>query len=256
MTLTDSERERYAAQIALPMWGDYVQQRLRGSAAIVVGLGALGSPAATYLAAAGVGRLGVVDAGVVELADLQRQVLHFTPDVGLPKAENAGVKLRALNPEVQVDPYPAWLDGANAEAICTGADVVLDCGGSAETRQAVNDACCALGVPLVTGSADGLSGAVMSVVPGRSACRCCAGEAAPGALRADGGSAQAVGGLAGAVGSLQALEALKLLTGVGQPLLNCVLAIDGATLQHTTVAIARRADCAACSRVPASAQSG
>src|SRR5947209_19437937 len=125
MTLTDSELERYSRQLVLPEWSGSAQERLRRASVIVVGTGALGSPAATYLAAAGVGRLGIVDSDLVELSNLARQPLHFTPDVGLAKVEAAAVKLRALNPEVVVDPYPARLDSSNAEAIVAGADVVV-----------------------------------------------------------------------------------------------------------------------------------
>ncbi|MDQ3936522.1 MAG: HesA/MoeB/ThiF family protein [Actinomycetota bacterium] len=205
--LTDLERERYARQLDLPGWR---QERLRDASAIVVGAGALGSPAALYLAAAGVGRIGVVDPAEVELGDLQRQPLHFTPDLTLPKAQNAAVKLRALNPEVQVEPYPARLVELNGEAIVAGADVVLDCTNDFESSRAVNDACCSARVPFVTGAVGGLGGFVLAVAPGETACHRCALPEDPG--RATG----ALGALAGVVGSLQALEALKLLTGLGR----------------------------------------
>ena len=148
MRLSALELERYSRQLVMPEWTGAAQERLGGAHAIVVGAGALGSPAALYLAAAGVGRIGVVDDDEVELSNLHRQVLHFTPDIGIGKAQNAAVKLSALNPEVQVEPYPARVDEQNAEAIVTGADVVLDCTDSFETRYAVNDACCAQGEAL------------------------------------------------------------------------------------------------------------
>src|SRR5947208_8490586 len=127
MTLTDRELERYSRQLVLPEWSGEAQERLRSASAIVVGAGALGSPAALYLAAAGVGRIGIVDCDAVELSNLHRQPLHFTPDIGLGKADNAAVKLGALNPEAIVEPYPVELTTENAEAIVTGADVVVDC---------------------------------------------------------------------------------------------------------------------------------
>src|SRR3954452_23388809 len=147
MTLSESELERYSRQLVLPEWSGEAQERLKAATAIVVGAGALGSPAATYLVAAGVGHLGVVDEDVVELSNLHRQPLHFTPDLGLPKATNAMVKLGALNPEIQVDQYPVRLEEQNAEAIVMGADLVLDCSDTFETRYVVNDACCSQGVP-------------------------------------------------------------------------------------------------------------
>jgi molybdopterin/thiamine biosynthesis adenylyltransferase len=256
MMLTDLERERYFWQLVMPEWSGEAQKRLRASGAIVVGAGALGSPAALYLAAAGVGRLGIVDSGAVEVSGLHRQVLHFTPDVGLPKAENAAVKLRALNPEVQVDPYPAQLDASNAEAIFTGADVVIDCTNGEDTHHVVNDACCALGVPLVVGSVEGLAGEAMSIVPGRTACyRCVFPEPVPSDASAGSPESGVLGAVAGIVGAAQALEAIKLLTGVGAPLVSRILRIDGATMEQTLVTAERRTDCPACSRVPAAAQS-
>ena len=211
---------------------------------------------ATYLAAAGVGKIGVVDSDQVELSNLHRQPLHFTPDIGVQKAENAAAKLGFLNPEVQADPYPVRLDAGNATAIVAGADVAIDCSDSFETRYLVNDACCAEGVPLVEAGVLGFSGLVMSIVPGRSACYRCAFAVppAPGSVPSC-REAGVLGAMAGIVGSIQALEALKLLGGVGEPLTDTILQIDGATLDFTHVATERRADCPACARVPAPSQS-
>src|SRR5437899_5941630 len=156
--LTDSAIERYSRQLVLPEWSGAVQERLAGATAMVIGAGALGSPAATYLACAGVGRLGIVDGDDVDVSNLQRQPLHFTPDIGGQKAETAAQKLGLLNTEITVEPYPVTLDEQNAEAIVTGADVVLDCSDSFETRYAVNEACCAARVPLVEAGVLGFSG--------------------------------------------------------------------------------------------------
>jgi molybdopterin-synthase adenylyltransferase len=245
MTLSESELERYSRQLVLPEWSGAAQESLREASAIVVGAGALGSPVATYLAAAGVGHIGVVDHDAVELSNLHRQPLHFTPDLGLPKAGNAVVKLSALNPEVQVDQYPVRLDEANAEAIVMDASVVVDCSDSFETRYVVNDACCAQGVPLVEAGVLGFDGLVMSIRPGDSACYRCAFPTQP----VDAPScrdAGVLGAMAGIVGSIQALEAIKLLAGVGEPLLDMILQIDGATLEFTRVSTERDPDCRAC----------
>jgi molybdopterin/thiamine biosynthesis adenylyltransferase len=254
MTLSDSELERYSRQLVLPEWSGAAQERLKEASVIVVGLGALGSPVATYLAAAGIGHLGVVDEDVVELSNLHRQPLHFTPDLGLLKASNAAVKLGALNPEVQIDPYPVRLDGANAEPIVTGADLVVDCSDSFETRYLVNDACCAQAIPLVESGVLGFDGLVMSILPGSSACYRCAFPVAPATERSC-RDAGVLGAMAGVVGSIQALEALKLLTGVGDPLTDAILQIEGAGMGFTRVATERRPDCPACARVPAASQS-
>jgi molybdopterin/thiamine biosynthesis adenylyltransferase len=254
MSLSELELERYSRQLVMPEWSGAAQERIRAAGAIVVGAGALGSPVALYLAAAGVGRIGVVDPDPVELSNLHRQPLHFTPDLGVPKAQNAAVKLRVLNPEVQVDPYPARLDADNGEAIVAGADVVVDCTDSFESRYAVNDACCAAGVPLVSGAVLGMAGTVISVRPGESACYRCAFPVEPPAGSVPScREAGVLGAMAGIVGSIQALEALKLLTGVGRPLLGTLLQIDGATMEQTLVATERRGDCASCGSVPAAA---
>ena len=257
MSLSESELERYSRQLVLPEWSGAAQERLKEANVIVVGAGALGSPAATYLAAAGVGHIGVVDSDAVELSNLHRQPLHFTPDVGLGKAANAVVKLSALNPEVQVDPYPARLEEMNAEPIVMGADLVVDCSDSFETRYLVNDACCAQGVDLVEAGVLGFGGLVMSIRPGESACYRCAfpTEPPPGSVPSC-REAGVLGAMAGIVGSIQALEGLKLLTGVGEPLLDALLQIYGADMAFTRVATERRPDCPACARVPAASQSG
>jgi adenylyltransferase/sulfurtransferase len=256
MTLSDDELERYSRQLVLPEWSGAAQERLKQASVIVIGAGALGSPVALYLAAAGVGRLGVADSDAVELSNLHRQPLHFTPDVGLGKAVNAAVKLSALNPEVQVDPYPVRLEAANAEPIVMGADVVVDCSDSFETRYLVNDACCAQRVPLVEAGVLGFSGLVMSIVPGETACYRCAFPVEPPAGSVPScREAGVLGAMAGVVGSIQALEALKLLTGVGEPLTNAILQVDGADMAFTRVGTERRPDCPACARVPAAPQS-
>lgn len=256
MRLSESELERYSRQLVLPEWSGAAQERLQRSCAIVVGAGALGSPVALYLAAAGIGRIGIVDSDSVELSNLARQPLHFTPDLGLMKSENAVVKLSALNPEVEVQSYPVELTADNAEPIVMGADVVVDCSDSFETRYLVNDACCAQGVPLVEAGVLGFNGLVLSVVPGAGACyRCAFPVAPPPGSTPSCREAGVLGAMAGVIGSIQALEALKLVTGVGTPLLDRLLQVDGASLEFTEVRTSRRDDCPACARAPASQQS-
>ena len=257
MTLSDSELERYSRQLVLPEWSGEAQERIKGASAIVVGAGALGSPAATYLAAAGVGRIGIVDSDPVELSNLHRQPLHFTPDLGRNKAENAAFKLGVLNPEVALDPYPVRLEDANAAAIVAGADVVVDCSDTFETRYLVNDACCAEGVQLVEAGVLGFGGLVMAIRPGDSACYRCAFPVPPpeGSVPSC-REAGVLGAMAGIVGSIQALEALKLLSGVGEPLTDRILQIEGSTMSQVLVSTERRDDCPACARVAAAPQSG
>lgn len=256
MSLNEQELERYSRQLVLPEWSGAAQERLKAANAIVIGAGALGSPVGQYLAAAGVGRIGIVDNDVVELSNLNRQPLHFGPDMMLGKADNAKVKLSALNGDVLIESYPARLDEHNADAILLGADVVVDCSDSFETRYVVNDACCANGIALVEAGVLGFAGLVLSIVPGRSACYRCAFPVAPPAGSVPScREAGVLGAMAGIVGSIQALEALKLLTGVAEPLLNRILQIDGASLAFTTVSTERRPDCPSCGRVAAAQQS-
>jgi adenylyltransferase/sulfurtransferase len=253
--LTDRELERYSRQLVLPEWSGAAQLRLGQSTAVVVGAGALGSPAAAYLVAAGVGRVGVVDGDWVDISNLQRQFLHYTPDIDAQKSESAAQKLGLLNTEVTVEPYPVQVDADNAEAIVMGADVVVDCTDTFESRYLINDACCAQRVPLVEGGALGFGGMVMAIRPGETACYRCAFPSAP----ADAPSCAEVGilgAVAGVVGSLQALEALKLLGGVGVAPGDVILQFDGLTLQQTLVRTSRRADCSACAGLGPSSESG
>jgi adenylyltransferase/sulfurtransferase len=254
--LTEREIERYSRQLVLPQWSGQLQERLAASSAVVIGAGALGSPAATYLAAAGVGRIGIVDGDVVDISNLQRQPLHFTPDVGTLKAESAAQKLGLLNTSITVEPYPVELDEQNAEAIVTGADVVIDCSDSFATRYLVNDACCSARVALVEGGVLGFSGMVMAIRPGETACYRCAFPVEPPAGSVPGcREAGILGAVAGVLGSLQALEALKQLTGVGEAPGDAIVQFDGLTLTQTIVHTSRREGCTACARVPAQAES-
>ena len=243
--LDDARLERYSRQLVLPEWSEAAQRALAEASVLVVGAGALGSPVAMYLAGAGVGRLGIVDADDVELSNLHRQLLHFTPDLGVPKAHSAAAKLGFLNPEVVVEPYQVRLEPENAAGLIEGVDLVVDCSDSFETRYAVNAACCAARIPLVEGGVLGTSGLVMGIRPGEGACYRCAFPAAPPDAPTC-ATAGVLGPAAGVIGSLQALEALKLLTGVGEPLAGAFLQVDLALLSFLRVSVERRADCPDC----------
>jgi molybdopterin/thiamine biosynthesis adenylyltransferase len=243
--LSEDEIERYSRQLVLPEWSELTQVALRDASVLVIGAGALGSPVALYLTGAGVGRLGIADSDVVEISNLHRQPLHFTPDNGVPKTESAASKLRFLNPQVLVETYRVRVDADNAAGLVEGHDLVVDCSDSFETRYAVNAACCAAGIDLIEGGAVGWSGLVMAIRPGRTACyRCAFPEAPPDAPScADAGI---VGPAAGVIGSLQALEALKLLTGTAAPLTDAFLTVDLATLDVLRVNVSRRPECPDC----------
>jgi molybdopterin/thiamine biosynthesis adenylyltransferase len=234
--------ERYSRQLVLPQWSEAAQRALGDASVLVVGAGALGSPVATYLAGAGVGRLGIVDDGDVELSNLHRQHLHFTPDLGVPKAHSAVAKLGFLNPDIVIEPYQAAFN----EAMLEGTDLVVDCTDAFATRYAVNAACCAAGVALVEGGVVGTSGLVMAIRPGETACYRCAFPAPPpaGAVPTC-AQAGVLGPAAGVIGSLQALEAMKLLAGL-PALTDAFLQVDLATHDFLRVAVRRRADCPDC----------
>jgi adenylyltransferase/sulfurtransferase len=241
--LSDGEVERYSRQLVLPQWSEAAQLALRDASVLVVGAGALGSPVAAYLAGAGVGRLGIVDSDDVELSNLPRQTLHFTPDLGVPKAHSAAAKLRFLNPEIVVDPYQARF----APAMLEGIDLAVDCSDSFATRYEVNAACCAARTPLVEGGVTGLSGLVMAIRPGESACyRCAFPDPPPPGTVPTCAEAGVLGPAAGVVGSLQALEALKLLGGLDGALLDAFLQIDLHDHGFLRVAVSRRAGCRDC----------
>ena len=238
---SDPWLDRYSRQLVLPEWSETAQRRLEAASVLVVGAGALGSPVATYLAGAGVGRLGIVDDGEVELSNLHRQHLHFTPDLGVPKAQSAASKLRFLNPDIVVEPYHASF----APAMVEGQDLVVDCTDSFAVRYAVNAACCERRTALVEGGVVGMTGLVMAIRPGRTACYRCAFPQQP----VDAPScaeAGILGPAAGVIGSIQALEALKLVAGL-PPLTDAFLQVDLAALDVRRVTVARRPDCPDCS---------
>lgn len=233
--------ERYSRQLVLPEWSEAAQRTLAGASVLVVGAGALGSPVASYLAGAGVGRLGIVDHDDVELSNLHRQHLHFTPDLGVAKANSAAAKLGFLNPEIVVEPYPA----AFTPAMLEGQDLVVDCTDSFAARYAINAACCSAGVALVEGGVVGLAGLVMAIRPGETACYRCAFPSAPAGAPSC-AEAGVLGPAAGVIGSLQALEALKLLAGLPGALTDAFLQVDLLALDFLRVTVARRPDCPDC----------
>ncbi len=236
----DLDVERYSRQLVLPEWSAAAQRALGAASVLVVGAGALGSPVALYLSGAGIGRLGIVDSDDVELSNLHRQHLHFTPDLGVAKAHSAAAKLGFLNPEIVVEPYQAPFNAAMLE----GQDLVVDCTDSFEARYAINAACCAARVPLVEGGVVGLSGLVMAIRPGETACyRCAVPQAPEGAASC--AEAGVLGPAAGVIGSLQALEALKLLAGL-PALTDAFLQVDLLSLDFLRVTVKRRADCPDC----------
>lgn len=245
MTFSDDEIERYARHLVLAEVGGPGQQRLRAGRVALVGLGGVGAPAALYLAAAGVGRLTLIDDDAVALSNLQRQVIFAASDLGRPKVEAGAAVLAALNPHVEVVLVERRLTADNARDILADHDVVLDGTDDFATRFAVNAACLSLGVPLVSGALGRWSGQV-GVFRGRPCYRCLVPEAPPDADTC--ARVGVVGALAGVIGSMAALETIKLLAGAGDPLSGRLLLYDGLAGTARTATVAPDPGCPACGR--------
>ncbi|AKU17617.1 molybdopterin-synthase adenylyltransferase MoeB [Luteipulveratus mongoliensis] len=242
---------RYARHLLLPEVGPAGQQRLREARVVVVGAGGLGSPVLLYLAAAGVGRLDVIDDDVVDLTNLQRQVLHRTPDVGSPKVASASARLADLNPEVEVVEHRERLSADNVMELIEGADVVVDGTDNFATRYLLNDACVLAGVPLVWGSILRFDGQVSVWWAGHGPCYRCVFPTPPEPGQvpscAEGG---VLGAVAAVIGSVQATEVLKLLVGIGEPLVGRLLVHDALSQRWRELAVRRNPACAVCGDHP------
>ncbi|MDX1530443.1 MAG: molybdopterin-synthase adenylyltransferase MoeB [Rhodothermales bacterium] len=234
------ERGRYARHLILPEVGPEGQRKLKAASVLLVGAGGLGSPLALYLAAAGVGRLGLVDFDVVDETNLQRQVLHGTKDVGRPKLESARDRIRDVNPHVQVDLHPVRLTSENALAIVREYDVVADGTDNFPTRYLVNDACVLTGTPNVYASIFRFEGQVsVFCTEAGPSYRCLYEEPPPPGLVPSCAEGGVLGVLPGLVGTIQATEVIKLLLGIGEPLIGRLLLIDALTMEFRTLRVQR-----------------
>lgn len=243
MTFSDDEIERYARHLVLVEVGGPGQQRLKAARVGLIGLGGVGAPAALYLAAAGIGTLRLIDDDTVALSNLQRQIAFDVADIGRPKAEAGAEALTALNPHVRVEPFAGRLTVATAARLVEGCDVVVDGTDDFETRFAVNAACMAARIPLVSGALGRWNGQV-GVFTGRPCYRCLVPGAPPEAETC--ARVGVIGALAGVVGSMVALEAIKLIAGAGQPLAGRLLIYDGLAGTARTVTVAADPDCPVC----------
>jgi molybdopterin/thiamine biosynthesis adenylyltransferase/rhodanese-related sulfurtransferase len=246
--LTNDQRARYARHVRLPEVGEAGQVRLLGSKALIVGAGGLGSPVALYLAAAGVGTIGIVDDDVVDSSNLQRQVLHSMDRIGLPKVESAREALLGINPDVKVEAHRERLQASNALSIIAGYDVVIDGGDNFPTRYLVNDACLRLRVPSVHGSIFRFEGQASVFVPYQGPCyRCLHPLPPPPELAPSCAEAGVLGVIPGVIGTIQAMEAIKVLLGIGDTLSGRLLLYDGLDQDFTTLRFDRDPACPACS---------
>jgi len=245
--LPSEQKARYRRHLTLPEVGEAGQARLLSARVLVLGAGGLGSPAALYLAAAGVGTLGIVDSDRVEVSNLQRQVLHRTADAGRPKTESAREALLALNPGVKVVTFPERLTAASVLRIVEGFQVVVDGGDNFPTRYLLNDACVLKGIPLVHGSVYRFEGQATSLIPGVGPCyRCLYPAPPPAELTPSCAEAGVLGVLPGIIGLIQANEVLKLILGIGEPLVGRLLTFDALTTRFSELALRRDPHCPSC----------
>lgn len=243
-----AELDRYARHIVLREIGGAGQKRLKGAKVLVVGAGGLGSPVLLYLAAAGVGTIGVIDDDVVSNSNLQRQVIHTDARIGQPKVFSAQIALKALNPFIEVRPYNRRLIEAEAETLFADYDLILDGSDNFATRYLVNQAAVAAGKPLISGAIAQWEGQISLYDPARDApCYACVFPQAPAAGLAPAcAEAGVVGALPGVVGAMMAVEAIKEITGAGQSLRGRLLIYDALWGENRQIAVKRRAGCAVC----------
>ena len=234
MALTDEQVERYARHLILKGVGVKGQKRLLASSVLIIGAGGLGSPAALYLAAAGVGHIGLVDGDVVDMSNLQRQIIHTTARVGAPKVESAATAIRALNPDVTVDTYYELVDASNIAGLIEPYDLVIDATDNFAAKFLINDACVLAGKPYIHAGVVGFAGQVMTVIPGEGPCYRCIFRDLPAA---------------GEI--LEATEAVKLIAGVGEPLVARMLTVDALTMNIRRVPLPKHVpDCPVCGEQP------
>lgn len=238
MALTATQQQRYSRHLLLDGFDTEGQERLLRAKVLVVGAGGLGSPVSLYLAAAGVGTIGIVDGDEVALSNLQRQVMHTTAAVGTPKVDSAAQRLSALNPDVQVERHPVFLTPDNAAQLIAPYDFVLDCTDNFVVKYLINDVCVQLGKPFSMGGIAQYSGQLMTHVPGTADYRCIFPEPPHTDSAQPVQPAGVLGSIVGILGTMQATECIKYLTGVGELLTDTLLTFDARDFEITKVAVA------------------
>ncbi|RMG72823.1 MAG: molybdopterin-synthase adenylyltransferase MoeB [Nitrospirae bacterium] len=251
MEFTDEQIHRYSRHIILPEVGGKGQKKLLSAKVLLVGAGGLGCPTGYYLAAAGVGTIGIVDSDTIELSNLQRQIAHNTERLGMNKAESAKLTFEALNPDVKVTPIKERLNRDNILDIIKDYDIVVDGSDNFPTRYLVNDACVLQRKPLVSGAILRFEGQVTTILPGEGHCyRCLFEEPPPPGLVPSCQEAGVLGALPGVIGALQAMEVLKLILGQGEPLKNALLIYNALQVEFRRVRIPKNPRCPVCGENP------
>ncbi len=251
MDFTEEQLKRYSRHIILPEVGGKGQKKIMEAKVLIVGAGGLGCPVGYYLAAAGVGTIGLVDSDTVELSNLQRQIAHSVKTLNMNKAESAKQTFEALNPDVNVVPIKERLTSQNAFDIMRDYNIIVDGTDNFPTRYLINDACVMLKKPLVSGAILRFEGQVTTIVPGQGPCyRCLFEEPPPAGLVPSCQEAGVLGVLPGVIGALQATEVLKLILGKGQPLIGNLLIYDALGTNFRKVKIPKNEDCPVCGKNP------
>lgn len=251
MRFTNGQLERYSRHIVMKELGIKGQKKISSGKVLVIGAGGLGSPAAMYLAAAGVGTIGIADGDAVELSNLQRQILHKTENLGKNKAESAREAMLSVNPEIIVKAYPERVHSGNILEIIADYDFVLDGTDNLAAKYLINDACVMMNKPFTHGGVLQFFGQVTTVIPKQGPCYRCMFREPPKAQVRSCGDAGIVGAIPGVIGSIQALEAIKYLTGLGELLVGKLLMFDALTMDFDIVELAPRGEgCAVCSEHP------
>src|SRR5512138_3771769 len=249
--LTEEQIQRYSRHIMLKEVGGKGQRKLLNSKVLIIGAGGLGAPIALYLAAAGVGTIGIADADEVDVTNLQRQVIHFTPDVGRPKVLSAAEKMRAINPDVTVNSYQEWVSAANIAGLISGYDFIIDGTDNFAAKFLINDACVLGGKPYSHGGILQFDGQTITVQPGESACyRCIFPEPPPKDVIPTCSRAGVIGVLPGVLGTIQATEAIKFLLGKGDLLTDRLLTYSALRMKFREVPLKRTANCPVCGENP------
>jgi molybdopterin/thiamine biosynthesis adenylyltransferase len=242
MTFSSAELERYDRQIRIKGLGKSGQSKLKKARVILMGAGGLGCPASFYLVAAGIGHVAVVDKEIVELSNLNRQVLHWSDDVGRPKGVSMAEKLRQLNPEVNVEALQKVVTTNNARQLVKGFTVVVDALDNWRTRFLLNKACVKERIPFVHAGVYGLYGQITTILPGKGPCLQCILPKIPPEEE----KFPVLGAAAGTLGLLEALETIKIITGLGEPLIGRMLHFDGETMSFQEIKVERRRTCPVC----------
>lgn len=252
MAFTNEQLERYSRHIILKEIGVKGQKKLLNGKVLIIGAGGLGAPAALYLAAAGVGTIGIVDADVVDLSNLQRQVIHTTPDLGKKKVESAAETMRAINPDITVNTYHEFVSAANIMDLIRDYDFILDGTDNFPAKFLINDACVMAGKPFSHAGIIRFRGQLTTVIPGQGPCyRCIFKNPPPKDAVPTCKQAGVIGAMAGVIGCLQAMEAIKYLTGAGDLLVGYLLTYDALKMEFHKVKLPPRGKgCAVCSDTP------